>query len=128
MACVVVLAREALSAGASACSGSPGSRQYCDLGAAFIACDTVLVVCAEFYPHWCADVQSTLLSTAAFATVDVFDAHSGTPTSAQLMAYHAVIVHSDWHLFGDPVLLGDRLAAYHDQGGGGRRCFMGQQQ
>jgi hypothetical protein len=68
-------------------------------------------------------VQSLLRGTAAFSTVDVFlaqsaaDGGSGTPTASQLAAYHAVLAYDD-NLFADPVLLGDRLAAYHDQGGG----------
>ncbi len=103
---------------------SSESARYCDPGAAIISCDKVLVICAvDPSSGQCANVRSTLLSTTAFSTVDVFLAMSagyggsGTPTASQLAAYHAVVVLSFWG-FEDPVLLGDRLAAYHDQGGG----------
>jgi hypothetical protein len=100
------------------------SAQYCDPGAAIISCDKVLVVCAV-NPFLCSDVQSTLLGTAAFSTVDTFDASyeatlsggTGTPTASELAAYHAVLVFSFWG-FANSELIGDRLAAYHDQGGG----------
>jgi hypothetical protein len=96
--------------------------QYCPAGAA-TACTSVLVVCAD-YPAYCADVFVSLNATAAFTTVETFHASSvadggagATPTAAQLAAHHAVLVFSD-NAFGDAALLGDRLAAYHDQGGG----------
>ncbi len=66
---------------------------------------------------------SKLRGTGAFATVDTFDARSvsdggsGTPSAELFAGYHAVLVCSNIP-FGDAVLLGDRLAAYHDQGGG----------
>ena len=70
-------------------------------------------------------MKSKLLSTAAFSTVDTFlamspsDGGSGTPTASQLAGYHAVLVYSNgFKDFADSVLLGDRLAAFHDQGGG----------
>ena len=68
-------------------------------------------------------MQTTLLGTGVFLIVDIFDARSassggsGTPTASQLAAYHAILVISD-PPFADPVLMGDLLAAYHDQGGG----------
>ncbi len=97
----------------------PASAQYCDPGAIQAACDTALVVCADLASN-CANVQSTLNSTAAFSLVDTFDAVSGTPNVLQLAAYHAVLVYGNFpdYGFADPVLLGDRLAAFHDQGGG----------
>ena len=105
-------------AGASACSG------YCLPGDAIAACNTVLVVCAD-NPWNCAEVQSTLRGTGAFTTVDTFAARSigsggsGAPAAALLASYHAVLVYSSYfEPFGDAVLLGDRLAAFHDQGGG----------
>ena len=62
-------------------------------------------------------MQAKLRATGAFTSVDTFDASGATPTSSQLATYDAVLV------FGaqgpsDPAALGDRLAAYHDQGGG----------
>jgi hypothetical protein len=101
--------------------------QPCEPGAAAAACDSVLVVHAFAGGHApeAAVVQQTLVDTGAFATVDAFDATRDTPTAAQLAAYHAVLVVGDIHsqIVGgpgvdDPNLLGDRLAAYHDQGGG----------
>ncbi len=62
-------------------------------------------------------MQAILRDTGAFATVDTFDASSATPTPSQLAAYHAVLVYS-YYPFNDAVLLGDRLAAFHDLGGG----------
>jgi hypothetical protein len=93
--------------------------QPCAPGAAAAACDSVLVI------HACApeaaDVQRALEGTGAFATVDAFDATHATPTAAQLAARHAVLVFGNYSEMGGadyPNLLGDRLAAYHDQGGG----------
>jgi hypothetical protein len=70
-------------------------------------------------------VQAKLRDTGAFTTVDTFNARSvsdggsGTPTVSQLAAYHAVLVYSLNSLaFSDSALLGDRLAVYHDKGGG----------
>jgi hypothetical protein len=90
------------------------SAQYCSPGAA-TTCDNVLIVCT--FSGNCADVRSKLQSTAAFATVDVFRADSGTPSASLLARYHAVFVFSSDPIR-DPILLGDRIAAYHDQGGG----------
>ncbi len=90
--------------------------QSCLSGAAPAACDSVLIVHAD--PLALAlDVQASLRGTGAFVTVDLFDARSGTPTAAQLASYHAVLAYSNYR-FSDSMLLGDRLATYHDQGGG----------
>ncbi len=62
-------------------------------------------------------MQATLLGTGAFAKVDIFNAYFDTPTASQLADYHAVLVYS-WDGFSNATLLGDRLADYHDQGGG----------
>ncbi len=64
-------------------------------------------------------MQATLHRTEAFTTVDIFDAYSSTPTASQLSSYHAVLVFCWSGLpFNNATLLGDRLAAFHDQGGG----------
>jgi hypothetical protein len=89
------------------------------------ACAKVLVLAADSASNL-ADVQSTLRATGAFATVDTFAAQSagndggaGTPSAAQLAAYDAVLTYNcGEYPFGDAMLMGDRLAAYHDQGGG----------
>ena len=98
------------------------AAQHCPPGAIQAACAKVLVVGAEYAPGL-ADVQQTLQGMNAFATVDTFDARSvsdggiGTPSAAQLAEYDAVLTFSVWD-YADAGLMGDRLAAYHDQGGG----------
>ena len=109
-----MLIRSASAGGTSSDVCAPPT--YCNAGAAITACDTVLVVCADT-ASYCADVQSRLQTTGAFSTVDVFRADSATPSASQLAAYHAVLAYSAL-VFADATLLGDRLAAYHDQGGG----------
>ncbi len=109
-------------AGSSACtwaneSARQASRQDCPVGSV-AACDRVLVVHTYiFVLGWALDVQAKLLGTGAFAAVDILDGNAGTPTLAQLAAYDAVLVSSEAD-FADASLLGDRLAAYHDGGGG----------
>ena len=95
--------------------------QYCPAGAAS-ACSKVLILASDC-PGCLVDARSTLEAMGAFTTVDAFtaspvnDGGSGTPTAAQLAAYDAVLVWQNYP-FDDASLLGDRLAAYHDQGGG----------
>jgi hypothetical protein len=102
----------------------PASAQYCPSGAITATCDAVLLICASFGSSDCTDIQSKLRDTGAFSTVDTFDARSasyggsGTPTASHLAAYHAVLAFCSDQGFADRDLLGDRLAAYHDQGGG----------
>ncbi len=62
-------------------------------------------------------MQAKLRATGTFTTVDTFDASGGTPTSSQLATYDAVLFFGAYGP-SDPAALGDRLAAYHDQGGG----------
>ena len=101
-----------LFAGATACS-----RLFCSSGFAQAACNSVLVVYAYPFSFNGEDVQATLLGTGAFTTVGTFNAYYDTPTASQLAAYHAVLVYS-WDGLRNATLLGDRLADYHDQGGG----------
>jgi hypothetical protein len=97
--------------------------QYCPAGTTQAVCDSVLVVHTGSATY-AADVQSRLRGTGAFATVDLFNAGSvsnggsGTPSAGLLAGYHAVLAYTDYYGFADAALLGDRLAAYHDQGGG----------
>jgi len=63
------------------------------------------------------DVQTKLLASGQFNTVDILNASSSTPTLQQLQAYDAVLVWSNTS-FQDSVLLGDTLADYVDAGGG----------
>ncbi len=90
--------------------------QYCSPGSATI-CDSVLIVHSTSSSSYEGDVQAALQRTGAFAAVDTFNAGSSTPAASLLAAYHAVFVFCN-NDFGDGALLGDRLAAYHDQGGG----------
>jgi hypothetical protein len=106
------------------------AAQYCSPGAAAI-CDRVLLIGAMnptliegvSSANQLTDVRDTLTGTGAFTVIDTFDARNasdggaGTPSAALLAGYDAVLVFSTT-LFEDAGLLGDRLAAYHDQGGG----------
>jgi hypothetical protein len=112
---------QSLPAGATACT----AYNYCSPGAVQAACDSVLVVHAD-YASFALDVQATLRGTGAFSAVDLFDASAGTPTAAQLAAYHAVLTYSN-NPFNNSVLLGDRLAEYHDRGGGVVVAMFGNQ-
>ena len=97
---------------AGACS--PETTQYCPSGAVQARCSSVLVI-----GNSPADVQGTLWATGAFDIVDAFNpTTSGTPQASQLAAYHAVVLYASGQSLPDTTLLGDRLAAYHDQGGG----------
>jgi hypothetical protein len=88
------------------------SGQYCPVGTVSV-CDSVLVVHTN-----AGDIQSTLAS-AGFSNVELFNAASDTPSSARLAMFHAVLVYTGNAVpFINPALLGDRLAAYHNQGGG----------
>jgi hypothetical protein len=66
---------------------------------------------------WNADVQTKLLSTGFFSTVDVFDISRTTPTLDDLLNYASVLVYTDFG-FADRTLFGDVLADYVDAGGG----------
>jgi hypothetical protein len=90
--------------------------EFCSPGASTV-CASVLVIYGSSFQR-AEDVQTKLRDTRAFAKVDTFDARSDTPTVELLAAYHAVLAFSDDRRFGDGALLGDRLAAFHDQGGG----------
>ncbi|MEH6538425.1 MAG: HYR domain-containing protein, partial [Psychroserpens sp.] len=62
------------------------------------------------------DVQTKLVATGQFNSVDIFDTQLGTPTLAELQNYDVVFV---WTDFGPDnyIALGDNLAAYIDGGG-----------
>jgi hypothetical protein len=63
------------------------------------------------------EIRTLLGGFPDIATVDEFDAATATPTLAQLLAYHAVIVAANF-TFNDPVAAGNVLADYVDNGGG----------
>ena len=77
----------------------------------------VAVLGSESNPAFTADVQTKLLGTGQFTTVDILDVRTTTPTLVQLQAYHAVLIWSDAG-YADPVILGNNLADYHDGCGG----------
>ncbi|WP_437307033.1 hypothetical protein [Sorangium sp. So ce388] len=93
------------------CSGRCVAGVCTDGGA-----DRVLVAGAPGDPSWNYDVQAQLNGTGAFSAVDVFNIQEATPTLADLQAYDAVLVYSDYAPF-DAATLGDNLATYHDGGG-----------
>ncbi len=77
----------------------------------------VAVIGAPPLASWNTDVQQKLLGTGKFTGVDVFDAHSGTPSLATMETYGAVLVYSDAG-FANSFALGNNLADYVDAGGG----------
>ena len=79
---------------------------------------SVLLVAAEppGRPGFVADVQSKLLATLAFTTVDVFDAYTATPSLSTLQPYSAVLTWCSFPYY-DGSGLGDVLAQYWDGGG-----------
>jgi hypothetical protein len=86
------------------------------IGSAAAAPINVLVVGAAFDSDL-ADVDAKLTGTGSFASVDVFDAMSATPSLATLQSYDAVLVFSDFG-FENTIELGNRLADFIDNGGG----------
>ncbi len=53
-----------------------------------------------------------------FVTVDTWDGSETLPQPDQLVNYHGVLVFSNGAAFSDPVVLGNRLADFVDNGGG----------
>ena len=81
----------------------------------------IAILGGELYPHFLSDVQTTLENTDRFNSVSQVDVKFSTPSLNTLLAYDAVLVWAgfvDTTPFFDPVLLGDTLADYVDQGGG----------
>jgi hypothetical protein len=62
------------------------------------------------------DTQAKLVASGLFASVDILNASTSTPTLQQLQAYDAVLVWSNV-AFQDSTLLGNTLADYVDAGG-----------
>jgi hypothetical protein len=67
-------------------------------------------------PHFL-DVQSKLLASGKVESVEIFNAHLGTPTLSQLLPYDVAFVWSK-ETFANSVALGNVLADYSDLGGG----------
>jgi hypothetical protein len=79
-------------------------------------------------PSWNNDVQSKLLGTGFFSTVDIINISTTTPTLAQLLQYNAVLVYTDSPGVLNPTVFGDTLANYVDAGGVSlRRCSLPRQ-
>lgn len=77
--------------------------------------DVALVAADD--PFVVADVADLLLASGRFGSVTMVDAAYATPTLAELNAFDAVMVWSDYY-FADPERLGDTLATFVDAGGG----------
>jgi len=84
---------------------------------------SVLICGAPTDQNWNTDVQSKLLATGQFTTVNYFYTQNATPTLADLLAYDAVLHFTDWAI-NDPTTLGNNLAAYIDQGGAVVNCVF----
>lgn len=97
-------------------SGSTTCTGYCQPGTMLPAPQIrVLLVTAES-ADWTGELQSVLLATGAFTTVDSFPADLSTPSLSFLSNYTAVLV---WQcsLFASASSLGDVLAEYWNGGG-----------
>jgi hypothetical protein len=77
----------------------------------------VLVAGATGEDSWIADVQSKLVATGMFTSVDYLNIENTTPTLATLQQYVAVLLFTDGNA-SDGVTLGNNLASYIDAGGG----------
>jgi subtilisin family serine protease len=77
---------------------------------------SVLLLGADSEP-WVQDVQDKLLATGMIGSVAFADPGAVTPTLAELQAFDAVMVWSDWG-YADDVTLGNNMADYVDGGGG----------
>jgi hypothetical protein len=77
----------------------------------------VLVAGATNYESWLVDVQSKLVSTGMFTSVDYVNIKNTTPTLATLQQYSAVLLFTDAEA-NDALTLGNNLASYIDAGGG----------
>ncbi|MBI5676891.1 MAG: IPTL-CTERM sorting domain-containing protein [Nitrospirae bacterium] len=83
--------------------------------AAAVAQDVAVVACSV-NPAWTTEVQSKLVATGFFTTVDTYETDVATPTLAELQTYDAVLVFTDGGCGAGT--LGDNLADYVDGGGG----------
>jgi Divergent InlB B-repeat domain len=64
-----------------------------------------------------ATLQNQLAAEPGIASIDTFDASTGTPTDALLDQYDMVVAVSDCDAYEDGEALGNNLADYADQGG-----------
>jgi len=78
---------------------------------------SVAICGAPSDPNWNTDVQTKLLATGQFKTVDIITVNTITPTLTQLQTYNSVLVYSD-AIYADAIALGNVMADYVDSGGG----------
>src|SRR5215469_581683 len=77
--------------------------------------DSLLLVAADA-SGYVTGAQASLKATGKFSTVDIFDAHAGTPTLTQLSGYTDVLAWTN--LFpADGTTLGNNLAQFYNLGG-----------
>ena len=69
------------------------------------------------YTEYGRDVQSKLIATGNFSTVDIYNIAFSTPSLSGLLNYDAVLIWRQGSFF-DPVALGNVLSDYIDAGGG----------
>jgi hypothetical protein len=93
------------------------ASQYCPTNTVQASCSSVLVIYWSPYSEYGTSLRDALRAMGDFTTVDDFNAAYGTPDASLLASYDAVVIYGAQDLL-DPDGLGDRLAAYHDQGGG----------
>jgi hypothetical protein len=93
--------------------------QYCPPNTVQAACSSVLVIYwnSNGFSYYGTSLRDALRAMGNFTLVHDFNAGIGTPDASLLASYDAVIIFGAEGLL-DPDGLGDRLAAYHDQGGG----------
>jgi len=63
------------------------------------------------------EIKDALLSFPDIQQVDIFDAYSATPTLNEILPYHTIIAMNNTP-YADPVVMGNVLADYVDQGRG----------
>ncbi|MCB9214175.1 MAG: proprotein convertase P-domain-containing protein [Alteromonas sp.] len=63
------------------------------------------------------DIQSKLMATGSFASVDIMDADIAVPSLATLNMYDAILVYTDCST-ADPTTFGNNVALYIEGGGG----------
>ena len=83
---------------------------------AFATLPSVLIAAAAS-STWVSEVQSKLVATGQFSSVQTYITSTGTPTLAYLQTFNAVMVFTDGGCQ-DPTTFGNNLALYIDGGGG----------
>ena len=86
--------------------------QYCPAGFGLPA-DVRILIVSSAYPVRNPEVQSLLLRTGPFTTVDIFNALTDTPTLSYLQGYSALLLFSDYPFYNRSAL-DDVLADYWD--------------